>query len=51
MSIFSAISTKEHALLGESVRIVILDTFVAVWPLIIFPACFTYGVDQTSDQV
>ena len=36
-------------LLGESVRIVVLDTFVAITAgLIIFPACFTYGVDQTS---
>ena len=37
------------ALLGESVRVVVLDTFVAITAgLIIFPACFTYGVDQTS---
>ena len=49
MSIFGSYIGKEHALLGESVRIVILDTFVAVTAgLIIFPACFTYGVDQTS---
>ena len=40
---------QEHALLGESVRVVVLDTFVAITAgLIIFPACFTYGVDQTS---
>ena len=40
---------KEHALLGESIRIVALDTFVAITAgLIIFPACFTYGVDQTA---
>ena len=27
----------------------VLDTFVAITAgLIIFPACFTYGVDQTS---
>ena len=30
-------------------RQVVLDTFVAITAgLIIFPACFTYGVDQTS---
>ena len=40
---------QSSSLLGESVRIVILDTFVAITAgLIIFPACFTYGVDQTS---
>ena len=49
IAIFGSYIGKEHALLGESVRIVILDTFVAVTAgLIIFPACFTYGVDQTS---
>ena len=49
MSIFGSYIGKEHSLLGESVRIVILDTFVAITAgLIIFPACFTYGVDQTS---
>ena len=49
MAIFGSYIGKEHALLGESVRVVILDTFVAITAgLIIFPACFTYGVDQTS---
>ena len=49
MSIFGSYIDKEHSLLGESVRIVILDTFVAITAgLIIFPACFTYHVDQTS---
>ena len=38
-----------NTLVGESVRVVVLDTFVAITAgLIIFPACFTYGVDQTS---
>ena len=46
MSIFGSYIGKE---LGESVRIVVLDTFVAITAgLIIFPACFTYHVDQTS---
>ncbi len=49
MSIFGSYIGKEHSLLGESARIVVLDTFVAITAgLIIFPACFTYGVDQTS---
>ena len=49
MCIFGSYIGKEHSLLGESVRIVVLDTFVAITAgLIIFPACFTYHVDQTS---
>ena len=49
MAIFGSYIGKERALLGESVRVVVLDTFVAITAgLIIFPACFTYGVDQTS---
>lgn len=49
MAIFGSYIGKEHALLGESVRVVILDTFVAITAgLIIFPACFTYHVDQTA---
>ncbi len=49
MAIFGSYIGKEHALLGESVRVVVLDTFVAITAgLIIFPACFTYGIDQTS---
>ena len=49
MSIFGSYIGKERSLLGESVRIVVLDTFVAITAgLIIFPACFTYHVDQTS---
>ena len=38
---------KERSLLGESINIAFLDTFVAITSgLIIFPACFTFGVDQ-----
>lgn len=49
MAIFGSYIGKEHSLLGESIRVVLLDTFVAITSgLIIFPACFTYGVDQTS---
>ena len=49
MAIFGSYIGKDHSLMGESVRVVVLDTFVAITAgLIIFPACFTYGVDQTS---
>ena len=49
MSIFGSYIGKEHSLLGESVRIVVLDTFVAITAgLIIFPACFTYGVEVNA---
>ena len=38
MAIFGSYIGKEHALLGESVRVVVLDTFVAITAgLIIFP--------------
>lgn len=46
MEIFGSYMSKEHTLLGESLRIGILDTFVAITSgLIIFPACFAFGVD------
>lgn len=49
MAIFGSYIGKDHSLLGESAKVVILDTFVAITAgLIIFPACFTYNVDQTS---
>ena len=44
MAIFGSYIGKDHALLGESVNIAILDTFVAITSgLIIFPACFTFS--------
>lgn len=49
MEIFGSYQDRNHTLLGESVRIAALDTFVAFAAgLIIFPACFAYGVDTTS---
>ncbi len=49
MAIFGSYIGRERALPGESLRVVLLDTFVAVTAgLIIFPACFTYQVDPTS---
>lgn len=49
MSIFGSYLSKERALLGEAIHIALLDTFVAVVAgLIIFPACFAYGVNPDS---
>ncbi len=52
MEIFGSYMSREHTLAGEATRICILDTFVALMSgVIIFPACFSYGVrpdDGTS---
>ena len=46
MEIFGSYMSKDHTLAGEGVRICGLDTFVAIMAgLIIFPACFSYGVE------
>lgn len=46
MEIFGSYMGKEHTLAREGVRICGLDTFVAIMAgLIIFPACFSYGVE------
>lgn len=46
MAIFGSYIGKDRALLGEAVNVAVLDTFVAITSgLIIFPACFAYGVD------
>lgn len=45
MAIFGSYIGKDRSLLGESVNITVLDTFVAITSgLIIFPACFTYDI-------
>ncbi|HAF27040.1 MAG TPA: sodium-dependent transporter [Lachnospiraceae bacterium] len=45
MEVFGSYMSKENTLTGESVRICALDTFVALMSgLIIFPACFAYGI-------
>ena len=45
MEIFGSYMSRDHALLGEGARICVLDTFVAFTSgLIIFPACFSYGI-------
>ena len=49
MAIFGSYIGKERALLGEAVNVAVLDTFVALASgLIIFPACFAYGVEPGS---
>jgi len=46
MAIFGSYIGKERSLMGESVNIILLDTFVAITAgLIIFPACTTYGLE------
>ncbi|CAK7025191.1 MAG: hypothetical protein PEGG_01038 [Paraeggerthella hongkongensis] len=49
MSIFGSYIDKRHRLAGEAVRIAGLDTLVALMAgLIIFPACFAFGVEPGS---
>ena len=45
MSIFGSYIGKDCSLMGETVKVIILDTFVAVTAgLIIFPACASFGI-------
>ena len=49
LAIFGSYIGKDRSLTGEAIQIGILDTFVALTAgLIIFPACFSFGVDQTQ---
>ena len=49
MAIFGSYIGKERALAGEALNVALLDTFVAFCSgLIIFPACFAYGVEVDS---
>ena len=49
MEIFGSYMSKEHTLGGEAIRICALDTFVAICAgLIIFPACFAFGVQPDA---
>lgn len=49
MLIFGSYLQQHRTLLGESINIAVLDTFVAVVSgLIIFPACFAFGVNPDS---
>ena len=49
MAIFGSYIDKKRTLLGESINIIILDSFVAIVAgLIMFPACFTYNVEVNA---
>ena len=49
MAIFGSYLKKDKTLLGEAVNVAVLDTFVAIVAgLIIFPACFSFGVNPDS---
>lgn len=49
MSIFGSYIGKERSLMGESINVIVLDSFVAITAgLIIFPACTTYGVEVNA---
>lgn len=49
MAIFGSYLDKNRSLLGESVNVIVLDTFVAILAgFIMFPACFTYGLEVNA---
>ena len=49
MAIFGSYIGKDRTLMGESINIIILDSFVAIMAgLIIFPACSAYGVQVNA---
>ena len=49
LAIFGSYIGKEKRLTGEAIWVICLDTFVAIMAgLIIFPACFSYGVSPDS---
>lgn len=51
MAVFGSYLDRERSLMGESICVTILDTFVAFTAgLILFPACFAYGVQVDSGQ-
>ncbi len=49
MEIFGSYMNEDHTLVSEGIQICLLDTFVAVCSgLIIFPACFSYGISVNA---
>lgn len=49
MMIFGSYIDKSRTLLGESINIALLDTFVAIIAgLIIFPSCFAFNIEPDS---
>ena len=52
MAIFGSYIDKSHRLTGEAVNITILDTSVAFTSgLIIFPACYAFGLNPTEGPI
>ena len=46
MEVFGSYMSKKDSLAGEAAKICVLDTFVAIVSgLIIFPACFSFGIE------
>ena len=46
MAIFGSYIDKQRSLTGEALHVIVLDTLVAlIAGLIIFPACFSYGIE------
>ena len=49
MSIFGSYVTRDRKLTGEAVNVALLDALVAIMAgLIIFPACFAYGINPDA---
>ena len=49
IAIFGSYINKDRRLFGETVSVCVLDTFVAIMSgLIVFPACFAFGVNPES---
>ncbi len=49
MTIFGSYIDRKYTLTGESLRVIGLDTFVAIVSgLIIFPACFAFEIDPSA---
>lgn len=49
IAIFGSYINKERRLFGETISVCVLDTFVAIMSgLIVFPACFAFGVNPES---
>lgn len=49
MAIFGSYLDKKHSLTGETISIIVLDTFVAITAgLIIIPACFAFGIKPNA---
>ncbi len=49
MAVFGSYISKDRRLMGESITIAVLDTFVAIMAgLIVIPSCFAFGIQPDS---